>query len=81
MQNLDEPIKGIQPNVIQMIGQTPRKLVDTTGLTVLLVKQYYDFAKPVADYYAVMSRGGIVATGLGRDMEQDGVEKLITVWC
>jgi urea transport system ATP-binding protein len=76
---LDEPTEGIQPNVIQMIGQTLRKLVDTTGLTVLLVEQYYDFAKQIADHYAVMSRGEIVATGLGRDMEQDGVEKLITV--
>lgn len=76
---LDEPTEGIQPNVIQMIGQTLRKLVDTTGLTVLLVEQYYDFAKQIADHYAVMSRGEIVAKGLGRDMEQDGVEKLITV--
>jgi urea transport system ATP-binding protein len=76
---LDEPTEGIQPNVIQMIGQTLRKLVDTTGLTVLLVEQYYDFAKQIADHYAVMSRGEIVATGLGQDMEQDGVEKLITV--
>lgn len=76
---LDEPTEGIQPNVIQMIGETLRKLVDTTGLTVLLVEQYYDFAKQIADDYAVMSRGEIIASGEGIHMERDGVEKLITV--
>lgn len=76
---LDEPTEGIQPNVIQMIGDTLRQLVDQSGLTVLLVEQYYEFAKEIADDYAVMSRGEIVATGQGIHMERDGVEKLITV--
>jgi urea transport system ATP-binding protein len=76
---LDEPTEGIQPNVIQMIGDTLRQLVDQSGLTVLLVEQYYEFAKEIADDYAVMSRGEVVATGQGIHMERDGVEKLITV--
>lgn len=76
---LDEPTEGIQPNIIQMIGETLKTLVRTTGLTVLLVEQYYEFAKEIADDYAVMSRGLIIATGQGHNMEHDGVEKLITV--
>ncbi len=75
---LDEPTEGIQPNVIQMIGETLRTLVKS-GLTVLLVEQYYEFARQIADDYAVMSRGEIIATGAAAHMERDGVEKLITV--
>ncbi len=75
---LDEPTEGIQPNVIQMIGETLKTLVKS-GLTVLLVEQYYEFARQIADDYAVMSRGEIIATGAAAHMERDGVEKLITV--
>ena len=76
---LDEPTEGIQPNVIQMIGETLKTLVLKSGLTVLLVEQYYEFARQIADDYAVMSRGEIIATGAAAHMERDGVEKLITV--
>ncbi len=75
---LDEPTEGIQPNVIQMIGETLKTLVKS-GLTVLLVEQFYEFARQIADDYAVMSRGEIIATGAAAHMERDGVEKLITV--
>jgi urea transport system ATP-binding protein len=76
---LDEPTEGIQPNVIQMIGETLKTLVLKSGLTVLLVEQYYEFARQIADDYAVMSRGEIIAKGAAAHMERDGVEKLITV--
>jgi urea transport system ATP-binding protein len=76
---LDEPTEGIQPNVIQMIGETLKTLVLKSGLTVLLVEQYYEFARQIADDYAVMSRGEIIANGAAAHMERDGVEKLITV--
>ena len=42
---LDEPTEGIQPSIIQDIGRTLRQLVEEMGMTVLLVEQYYDFAK------------------------------------
>jgi len=76
---LDEPTEGIQPNVIQMIGETLKTLVVKSELTILLVEQYYEFARQIADDYAVMSRGEIIATGAAAHMERDGVEKLITV--
>jgi urea transport system ATP-binding protein len=76
---LDEPTEGIQPSIIQDIGRTLRQLVDETGMTVLLVEQYYDFARSIADYYWVMSRGEIVAGGAGSEMEQNGVRELIAV--
>ncbi|KUZ63273.1 urea ABC transporter ATP-binding subunit UrtE [Burkholderia ubonensis] len=76
---LDEPTEGIQPSIIQDIGRTLRQLVDETKMTVLLVEQYYDFARSIADHYWVMSRGEIVAGGEARDMESHGVRELIAV--
>ncbi|NIF43838.1 urea ABC transporter ATP-binding subunit UrtE [Burkholderia sp. Tr-862] len=76
---LDEPTEGIQPSIIQDIGRTLRQLVDESKMTVLLVEQYYDFARSIADHYWVMSRGEIVAGGDARDMEANGVRELIAV--
>jgi urea transport system ATP-binding protein len=76
---LDEPTEGIQPSIIQEIGRTLRKLVDETGMTVLLVEQYYDFAKALADHYWVMRRGEIVASGAGAEMDASGVREMIAV--
>lgn len=76
---LDEPTEGIQPSIIQDIGRTLRQLVDESNMTVLLVEQYYDFARSIADRYWVMSRGEIVAGGDARDMETNGVRELIAV--
>ena len=76
---LDEPTEGIQPSIIQEIGRTLRQLVDETGMTVLLVEQYYDFARMLADRYWVMRRGEIVAGGMGADMEVHGVREMIAV--
>lgn len=76
---LDEPTEGIQPSIIQDIGRALRLLVDEFGMTVLLVEQYYEFARHLADHYVVMSRGEVVARGAGATMEQDGVRELIAV--
>ncbi|MGU7773657.1 urea ABC transporter ATP-binding subunit UrtE [Burkholderia sp. MR1-5-21] len=76
---LDEPTEGIQPSIIQDIGRTLRQLVDESKMTVLLVEQYYDFARSIADNYWVMSRGEIVAGGDAKDMETNGVRELIAV--
>jgi len=76
---LDEPTEGIQPSIIQDIGRALRLLVDEFGMTVLLVEQYYEFARGLADHYVVMSRGEVVAKGEGGRMEEDGVRELIAV--
>ncbi|CBJ42648.1 urea ABC transporter ATP-binding subunit UrtE [Ralstonia solanacearum] len=76
---LDEPTEGIQPSIIQEIGRTLRRLVDEFGMSVLLVEQYYDFARHIADRYVVMRRGEVIAQGAGADMEADGVRGLVAV--
>jgi len=76
---LDEPTEGIQPSIIRDIGRTLRQLVDEFGMTVLLVEQYYEFARELADHYWVMSRGEVIANGVGADMERNGIRELIAV--
>jgi len=76
---LDEPTEGIQPNVIQMIEQVISGLAERKEMAILLVEQYYDFAKSLADHYAVLQRGEIIASGLGANMESDGVRGLVAV--
>lgn len=76
---LDEPTEGIQPNIIQQIGQTLVTLVRDHGMTVLLVEQYLDFVRQVADRYLVMRRGEIIARGEGQHLDRDGVDRLIAV--
>jgi urea transport system ATP-binding protein len=48
-------------------------------MTILLVEQYYDFAKSLADRYVVMSRGEVVAQGRGATMDDDNVRALLAV--
>jgi urea transport system ATP-binding protein len=76
---LDEPTEGIQPNIIQQIGDTLVKLVKEHGMTILLVEQYLDFIREVADKYVVMSRGEIIARGEGEDIDLNGVAQLMSV--
>ena len=76
---LDEPTEGIQPSIIKDIGRVIRRLASERGLAILLVEQYYDFAKRIADTYAVMSRGEIVASGPASGMDDENVRGLIAV--
>ncbi len=76
---LDEPTEGIQPSVIKDIGRVIRRLADGGGIAIVLVEQYYDFARELADAYLVMDRGEIVARGRGAQMEADGVSTLVSV--
>jgi len=76
---LDEPTEGIQPSIIKEIERAIRTLAATGEMAILLVEQYYDFARSLADQYLVMQRGALVARGAGADMERDGVKRLLAV--
>jgi urea transport system ATP-binding protein len=76
---LDEPTEGIQPSIIKDIERAIRTLAATGELAILLVEQYYDFARSLADQYLVMERGEIIARGAGADMERDNVRGLLAV--
>ena len=76
---LDEPTEGIQPSIIKDIGRVIRMLADRGDMAILLVEQYYDFAEELADDYLVMERGQFIAQGLGSQMQQNGVRKLVSI--
>jgi urea transport system ATP-binding protein len=76
---LDEPTEGIQPSIIKDIERAIRALAATGDMAILLVEQYYDFARSLADQYLVMDRGVLVKRGAGADMESDGVKQLLAV--
>ena len=76
---LDEPTEGIQPSIIKDIERAIRSLAAGGDMAILLVEQYYDFARSLADQYLVMERGEIVARGNGADMDKDGVRGLLAV--
>jgi urea transport system ATP-binding protein len=76
---LDEPTEGIQPSIIKDIERAIRRLAGEGEMAILLVEQYYDFARSLADHYVVLSRGEVIRAGRGADMETDGVRDCLTV--
>ena len=76
---LDEPTEGIQPSIIKDIGRVIRQLASQGDMAILLVEQYYDFARELADQYVVMERGAVRAQGLGADMETEGVREMVAI--
>jgi len=76
---LDEPTEGIQPSIIKDIERAIRRLASEGTMAILLVEQYYDFARSLADRYVVLSRGEVIKAGKGADMEADGVRACLTV--
>jgi urea transport system ATP-binding protein len=76
---LDEPTEGIQPSIIKDIERAIRKLTSGGDMAILLVEQYYDFARALADSYVVLSRGEVVARGDGATMEADNVRAHLAV--
>ena len=74
---LDEPTEGIQPSIIDQIGETIAKLKGT--MSILLVEQYLDFAKELADRFCIMDRGSIVASGPIMGLSDEVVREHLTV--
>jgi len=76
---LDEPTEGIQPNIVAMIGDIIRKLIDDIGLTVLLVEQKLPFARRVGDNFVILDRGRKVASGAMPELNDDLIKQYLTV--
>jgi urea transport system ATP-binding protein len=76
---LDEPTEGIQPSIILEIEDAIADLKVSTGMSILLVEQYVDFAMRLADTYAVMDVGRIVAAGDIASFERGRVQELLAV--
>lgn len=76
---LDEPTEGIQPNIIQHIGDVIRLLRDRGDMAIVLVEQYFDFAFDLADQFVVLKRGAVVANASKEAMDRDTLMGLVSV--
>ncbi len=76
---LDEPTEGIQPSIIKDIAKVLTLLRDQLGLAVLLIEQYFEFARDLADDILVMDRGQIVLQGPVADLDEAEVRRHLTV--
>jgi urea transport system ATP-binding protein len=76
---LDEPTEGIQPSIIRHIGEVIVRLAAQGEMAILLVEQYLDFARKVADDLLVMDRGRVVAAGAKGDVDEHEVRRYLTV--
>ena len=65
---LDEPTEGIQPSIIKDIGNVIKLLRDRGEMAIVLVEQYLDFAKELADDFIILERGRVVASGTGEEL-------------
>lgn len=75
---LDEPTEGIQPSIILDIEAAVRRIIETTGISVLLVEQHLHFVRQ-ADYYYAMQKGGIVAAGPTSELSNSVIQKFLAV--
>ena len=76
---LDEPTEGIQPSIIKDIGRAIDYLRNKGEMAIILVEQYFEFARELADRFAVMDRGQIVLSGSREEMVEDDVRRCLTV--
>jgi urea transport system ATP-binding protein len=76
---LDEPTEGIQPSIIKDIRRVIKSLAEGGEMAILLVEQYFDFARDLADDFVVMDRGEVVLAGPAATMVEAEVRRYITV--
>ena len=76
---LDEPTEGIQPNIIDQIGDAIRMLREEGEMSILLVEQFLDFCRELGDDFAILERGAVSASGAMEELSDDVVHELLTV--
>ena len=75
---LDEPTEGIQPSIILEIEAAVKRIIEATGISVLLVEQHLHFVRQ-ADHYYAMQKGGIVASGSTDELSQEVIQEFLAV--
>jgi urea transport system ATP-binding protein len=76
---LDEPTEGIQPNIIDQIGDAIKMLREEGKMSILLVEQYLDFCKELGDTYAILERGAVASAGPMTALTDEVVKEFLTV--
>jgi urea transport system ATP-binding protein len=76
---LDEPTEGIQPNVIQQVGETIRILKERGTIAIILVEQFLSFAYDLGDAFVVMERGEVKMSGRKPDVTLEQLTELTSI--
>ena len=76
---LDEPTEGIQPSIIKEIKNVIDRLASRGDMAILLVEQYFEFARDLADQFYVINRGETVMEGQRGEMDEADVRRHLTV--
>jgi len=76
---LDEPTEGIQPSIIKDIGRALMHLRRRGDMAILVVEQYFEWARDICDDFAVMDRGAIALAGTRAEMDEAAVRGRMTV--
>jgi len=76
---MDEPTEGIQPSIIKDIGRAIAYLRDRGDMAIVLVEQYFDFAKELADSFSLMDRGEVILSGDAATLAASDVKRHLTV--
>ena len=76
---LDEPTEGIQPNIIDQIGEAIRLLRAEGSMSILLVEQFLDFCRELGDDFAILERGAVAAAGGMSSLSEDVIREYLTV--
>ena len=76
---LDEPTEGIQPSIIKDIGRAIAYLRSRGDMAIVLVEQYFDFARELADSFYILDRGEVALSGPGTALDGPEVRRLLTV--
>ena len=76
---LDEPTEGIQPSIIKDIGRALVHLRRKGEMAILVVEQYFEWARESATTIAVMDRGVVVLAGTREQMDETAVRARMTV--
>ena len=75
----DEPTEGIQPNIVEELGDTLNRICEETKLSFLLVEQNLDFAIRMTEDYAILQKGTVVCAGKTKELKADTVKKYLSV--
>lgn len=76
---LDEPTEGIQPSIIKDIGRAIDYLRNRGDMAIILVEQYFEFARDLCDDFIVMERGQVVLSGARQEMVEGDVRRHLSV--
>jgi len=75
---LDEPTEGIQPSVIEDIGDAVKRVNKELGITVLIVEQFLDFVLGISDYIYIMEKGSIIKEGETGSLSAEEITDIMT---